>query len=79
MFSRYSRVNQKLGLGYQQDASQMIISADGDKHASLGKVYDVPVRIGRQVFNADLTIMERYDQSLILGTDWLIRSRQKST
>ncbi|OMH84444.1 Retrovirus-related Pol polyprotein from transposon [Zancudomyces culisetae] len=63
------------GLEVERDTSQMIITADGSKHASLGKVLDVPIRIGKQVFNADLTVMDRYDQSLILGTDWLVRHK----
>ncbi|OMH81079.1 Retrovirus-related Pol polyprotein from transposon [Zancudomyces culisetae] len=63
------------GLEVEQDSSQMIITADGSKHASLGKVLDVPIRIGKQIFNADLTVMERHDQSLILGTDWLVRHK----
>ncbi|OMH80418.1 Protein DDI1-like protein, partial [Zancudomyces culisetae] len=61
------------GLIMDEENDQVIITADGMRHHSLGTVRDIPLRIGNNRFTTNLTIMQRKDDSLILGMDWLMR------
>ncbi|OMH80018.1 Retrovirus-related Pol polyprotein from transposon, partial [Zancudomyces culisetae] len=67
------RLLEAWGLVADKEDDQVIITADGKKHYSLGKIKDVPLKIGDHRFHANLTIMQRKDDSLILGMDWLIQ------
>ncbi|OMH85643.1 hypothetical protein AX774_g804, partial [Zancudomyces culisetae] len=66
------RMIENWGLEVDEEHDQVIITADGMKQNSLGTVKDVPLRIGNCKFAAKLTIMQRKDNSLILGMDWLM-------
>ncbi|OMH80180.1 Retrovirus-related Pol polyprotein from transposon [Zancudomyces culisetae] len=60
------------GLIAEEESDQIIVTADGKRHYSLGRVNEVPLIIGRYQFQVNVTIMERSDNTLILGTDWLL-------
>ncbi|OMJ11773.1 Gag-Pol polyprotein [Smittium culicis] len=66
---------EELGLESDSSQPQIIITADGTKHETMGKVSDVPVKIAGFVFPVDLLIMEKSANSLILGTDWLLKHK----
>ncbi|OMH78370.1 Retrovirus-related Pol polyprotein from transposon [Zancudomyces culisetae] len=61
------------GLMSEPDENQIIITADGKKHLTRGKIIGVPLEIGGMEFPTDMTIMDRMDNTLILGTDFLQR------
>ncbi|OMH82939.1 Retrovirus-related Pol polyprotein from transposon [Zancudomyces culisetae] len=63
------------GLIAEDEGDQIIITADGNKHYSLGRIMDVPLMIGRYKFTVNLTVMDRNDNTLILGTDWLLEHK----
>ncbi|OMH80871.1 Pro-Pol polyprotein [Zancudomyces culisetae] len=65
------------GLITEQSDGQVIVTADGRRHAPRGIIRDVPVQIGKYIFATDITIMERTDDILILGTDWLLAHKTK--
>ncbi|OMJ23116.1 hypothetical protein AYI69_g5110, partial [Smittium culicis] len=63
---------EELGLEADSNPSQIIVTADGTKHETTGKVSNVPLKIAGFIFPVDLLVMEKSANSLILGTDWLI-------
>ncbi|OMH82057.1 DNA damage-inducible protein 1 [Zancudomyces culisetae] len=59
------------GLDVDIKHDQVIITADGKKHPSKGKVSNIPIAFNEHLFPANMVVMERPDNTLILGTDWL--------
>ncbi|OMH83718.1 hypothetical protein AX774_g2772 [Zancudomyces culisetae] len=52
---------------------QVIVTADGSRHSTCGILNRVPQKISNYTLEAELVIMNRKDDMLILGTDWLYR------
>ncbi|OMH80310.1 DNA damage-inducible protein 1, partial [Zancudomyces culisetae] len=69
------RLAYRWGLVAESTDGQVIVTADGKRHAPLGTIKEVPIQIGNYTFAATLTIMDRKEDILILGTDWLYRNR----
>ncbi|OMH79795.1 Transposon Tf2-6 polyprotein [Zancudomyces culisetae] len=63
------------GLSPDNYSKQVIVTADGKRHTTLGKVSSVPLKISSFVFPVDLWVMDRNEDILILGTDWLLEHR----
>ncbi|OMH82317.1 DNA damage-inducible protein 1 [Zancudomyces culisetae] len=63
------------GVGVESSSKQIIVTADGKRHPTLGKVNRVPVKIASFVFPANLVVMSKNEGTLILGTDWLVQHR----
>ncbi|OMH83132.1 hypothetical protein AX774_g3366 [Zancudomyces culisetae] len=61
----------KLKIRPDQEAFESIITADGNRHRTLGKVSNLPVRIKEEMVNIDVLIMEMLNEVLILGMDWI--------
>ncbi|OMH84950.1 Retrovirus-related Pol polyprotein from transposon, partial [Zancudomyces culisetae] len=59
------------GLVPEPDEDQIIITADGKRHHTNGKLTDLPLAVGGIEFSVDMIIMDRADNTLILGTDFL--------
>ncbi|OMH86381.1 hypothetical protein AX774_g68 [Zancudomyces culisetae] len=59
------------GLIPEPDDNQIIVTADDKRHGSRGKISGVPLVIGGLEFPTDMVIMDRMDNTLILGTDFL--------
>ncbi|OMH80893.1 UBA domain-containing protein mud1 [Zancudomyces culisetae] len=64
---------EKCGIEMDKQSNQAIITADGNRHPVLGIVQEVPIKIAEVMFPIDLLIINRKDDTLILGTDWLLR------
>ncbi|OMH79079.1 Retrovirus-related Pol polyprotein from transposon [Zancudomyces culisetae] len=62
----------RLGLQPDTKYEQIIMTADGRKHISPGKVTDVPIIIAEYIFSANLVILDKNEDMLILRTDWLL-------
>ncbi|OMJ25414.1 hypothetical protein AYI70_g911 [Smittium culicis] len=62
---------EKLGLLPDCKYDETIITADGKRHNTLGKISKVPISIADFKFDAELLVMDNRKSSLILGTDWL--------
>ncbi|OMJ12529.1 hypothetical protein AYI70_g9060 [Smittium culicis] len=62
----------KWGIEPDEKSSQIVVTADGSKHATGGKVTSVPIVICGYTFPADLVVMDRKEDTLILGTDWFL-------
>ncbi|OMH82628.1 DNA damage-inducible protein 1 [Zancudomyces culisetae] len=63
------------GLDIDSRNIQIIITTDGKKHPTLGKINNVPVKIASVILPANLVVMEKNEGNLILGTDWLLKHR----
>ncbi|OMJ11804.1 Gypsy retrotransposon integrase-like protein 1 [Smittium culicis] len=61
----------KLGIAADHKSSQVIITADGNRHDTYGHVLDVPIEISNYSFNVDFLVMNQNKEVLILGVDWL--------
>ncbi|OMH80354.1 Transposon Tf2-11 polyprotein [Zancudomyces culisetae] len=65
------------GWGIELDSKKglTLVTADGKRHSTLGKVNQVPVMISSFTLPVNLVVMSRNDDTLILGTDWLLQHR----
>ncbi|OMJ28275.1 hypothetical protein AYI69_g2254 [Smittium culicis] len=60
-----------IGLEVESKTNQIIVTADGKKHYTMGIIEEIPISIANINFNADLLEMKSSKETLILGTDWL--------
>ncbi|PVU91432.1 hypothetical protein BB560_006123, partial [Smittium megazygosporum] len=67
----------KWGIEPDFNTSQMVVTADGARHVTYGKASQVPITIAEYTFPADLIIMDRSDEFLVLGTDWFVKNNAK--
>ncbi|OMH83042.1 hypothetical protein AX774_g3457 [Zancudomyces culisetae] len=60
-------------LQYKVDASsaESIITADGARHNTLGKIHNLPIKIAEELFDTEVIIMNIPNNILILGIDWM--------
>ncbi|PVU96342.1 hypothetical protein BB561_001234 [Smittium simulii] len=63
----------KWGLEPDIFSNQIIVTADGKRHETGGKVSAVPILIAGYTFPVDLVVMNREEETLILGTDWFLK------
>ncbi|PVU92332.1 hypothetical protein BB561_003906 [Smittium simulii] len=70
-----SKLLDKLGLIADTTSSHVIITADGTRHVTTGKVTAVPIKIAGYTFGADLLVMNESSNDLVLGTDWLLKHK----
>ncbi|OMH82534.1 DNA damage-inducible protein 1, partial [Zancudomyces culisetae] len=63
------------GLSPDNYNKQVIVTADGKRHTTIGRVSEVPLKISSFSFPANLWVMDRNEDILILGTDWLLEHR----
>ncbi|OMH81098.1 Transposon Ty3-I Gag-Pol polyprotein [Zancudomyces culisetae] len=61
----------KLGIQADQRSVESIVTADGKKHISLGKISELPITISQQIFSTELIIMNIPTELMILGIDWM--------
>ncbi|OMH82848.1 DNA damage-inducible protein 1, partial [Zancudomyces culisetae] len=61
----------KLGIFPDMDPNEYIITADGSRHMTLGKVSKLPIRLANVEFETEALIMDLPNNVLILGMDWL--------
>ncbi|OMH79257.1 DNA damage-inducible protein 1 [Zancudomyces culisetae] len=70
-----SNLVEEWGLSPDSYSKQVIVTADGKRHTTLGKVSDVPLKVSSFMFPVNLWVMDRNEDILILGTDWLLEHR----
>ncbi|OMJ12684.1 DNA damage-inducible protein 1 [Smittium culicis] len=66
---------QEIGLEVDANDNQIIITADGTRHNTLGTISSVPIKIANYSFPADVLVIKVNKPMLILGTDWFTRYR----
>ncbi|OMJ12920.1 Retrovirus-related Pol polyprotein from transposon [Smittium culicis] len=59
-------------ISVEKDSSQVIITADGKRHKTIGKIQRLPIKIAGNKFPATALVMPNAAQDIILGVDWLI-------
>ncbi|OMJ18380.1 hypothetical protein AYI69_g7053 [Smittium culicis] len=62
----------KWGVEPDEKSSQIVVTADVNKNPTGGKVTSVSIVIFGYTFPADLVVMNRKEDTLILGTDWFL-------
>ncbi|OMJ22759.1 hypothetical protein AYI70_g2667, partial [Smittium culicis] len=67
----------KWGIEPDIRTNQLVVTADGGKHETNGKVSQVPIVIAGHKFPISLVVMDRKDDFLVLGTDWFIEHKAK--
>ncbi|OMJ21103.1 hypothetical protein AYI69_g5967 [Smittium culicis] len=68
---------EKWGIEPDIRTNQLVVTADGAKHETNGKVSQVPIIIAGYKFPISLVVMDRKDDFLVLGTDWFIEHKAK--
>ncbi|OMJ18369.1 hypothetical protein AYI69_g7055, partial [Smittium culicis] len=63
----------KWGIEPDMTSNQLVVTADGSKHETSGKVSSVPIEIAGYKFPISLVVMKRTDDFLVLGTDWFVQ------
>ncbi|OMJ15066.1 hypothetical protein AYI69_g8334, partial [Smittium culicis] len=66
---------EKWGIEPDTKTNQLVVTADGSRHETSGKVSQVPIIIAGYKFPISLVVMERKDDFLVLGTDWFIQHK----
>ncbi|PVZ97201.1 hypothetical protein BB558_006851 [Smittium angustum] len=70
-----SSMMHELGVQCDTPSNQIIVTADGSKHSTLGKVSAIPIKVAGYSFGVDLLVMEKQKNTLILGIDWFWKHR----
>ncbi|OMH79608.1 Retrovirus-related Pol polyprotein from transposon [Zancudomyces culisetae] len=60
-----------LKLSVDKKSQEIIMTADGSVHRTIGKAWNVPINIKNITFPADLLIMSSNKETFVLGVDWL--------
>ncbi|OMH85642.1 Retrovirus-related Pol polyprotein from transposon [Zancudomyces culisetae] len=66
-------IAEQWGLEPNEWTRQVLVTADGSRHLTGGVLNRVPIVIGNHTFEAEFIVMNRKDNTLILGNDWLYR------
>ncbi|RHZ50775.1 hypothetical protein Glove_492g28 [Diversispora epigaea] len=65
---------EQLGFDIEEATNCKIISANGEKTESLGKIKDFPVEINDRVIPINMEIMETGAYHILLGNDWMMKA-----
>ncbi|OMH78985.1 DNA damage-inducible protein 1 [Zancudomyces culisetae] len=63
------------GLDMDSKSGLTLVTADGKRHNTLGRLSQVPLMIASFILPVNLIVMSRNDDTLILGTDWLLQHK----
>ncbi|OMJ17997.1 hypothetical protein AYI69_g7204 [Smittium culicis] len=61
---------EEIGLEVDEKSDQVVITADGTKHSTLGSVTGLPIKVANYSFPCKALVLELAKPLLILGTDW---------
>ncbi|OMJ14432.1 Retrovirus-related Pol polyprotein from transposon [Smittium culicis] len=64
-------------ISVEKDSSQVIITSDGKRHNTIGKIQRIPIKIAGNKFPVTTLIMPNASQDIILGLDWLLENGAK--
>ncbi|OMJ21169.1 hypothetical protein AYI70_g3633 [Smittium culicis] len=64
------KLMEELGLEVDQNSDQIIVTADGTRHNTMGTISSVPISIANYKFPCDVLVLKIDKPILILGTDW---------
>ncbi|PVV01562.1 hypothetical protein BB560_004016 [Smittium megazygosporum] len=67
------RLLEKWGVEVDQSYPNKIVTADGTRHETYGKVSQVPVKIAEHNFPVDLVVIDRADDFIVFGIDWFLK------
>src|SRR5579859_60491 len=65
------KLMQKLGYTINQSSNLVIVTANGNRVRSLGKIQNVPLEIEGEPLPTSFQVLDSMDDTLILGNDWL--------
>ncbi|RHZ63035.1 hypothetical protein Glove_333g13 [Diversispora epigaea] len=65
---------EQLGFDIEEATNCKIISANGEKTESLGKIKDFPVEINDKVIPINMEVMETGAYHILLGNDWMMKA-----
>ncbi|RHZ88372.1 hypothetical protein Glove_23g191 [Diversispora epigaea] len=65
---------EQLGFDIEEATNCKIISANGEKTESLGKIKDFPVEINDRVIPINMEVMETGAYHILLGNDWMMKA-----
>jgi hypothetical protein len=65
---------EQLGFDIEEATNCKIISANGEKNESLGKIKDFPVEINDRTIPINVEVMETEAYHILLGNDWMMKA-----
>ncbi|RHZ55375.1 hypothetical protein Glove_416g22 [Diversispora epigaea] len=65
---------EQLGFDIEEATNCKIISANGEKTESLGKIKDFPIEINNKVIPINMEVMETGAYHILLGNDWMMKA-----
>ncbi|OMJ24272.1 hypothetical protein AYI69_g4693 [Smittium culicis] len=61
---------EEIGLELDEKSDQVVLTADGTKHSTLGSVTGLPIKVAKYSFPCKALVLEFAKHLLIKGTDW---------
>ncbi|OLY78483.1 DNA damage-inducible protein 1 [Smittium mucronatum] len=59
----------------RKNIKQVIVTADGMRHKTVGVIYGLPITISGYEFPAKVVVLPKAAQEIILGVDWFLQHR----
>jgi hypothetical protein len=65
---------EQIGYQIEETTNRNIISANGNRNKTLGKIKDLPIQIEDNVIPIDVEVMETNAYNILIGNDWLSKA-----
>src|SRR4051812_42415463 len=65
---------EQLEFDIEEATSKRIVSANGERTESLGKIKDFPIKISNSLIPINVEVMETDSYNILLGNDWMMKA-----